>query len=418
MVKDNNGKVYKRGFTHGLSFHLDEVLATAVLRRIDPNFEVERQVSRKDPIPNEVDVLVFDIGRGTYDHHMNVGDGLFDGDHKHAACGLILRDFYEAAGISKETYKKLGDFFRSIEDVDNGVDGAKNFLSNMVGFLNPTQEELSTLSEDEKTALYNKRFEEAVVYTGEYLNQKIYSIENPIEVKNDGLEIARDSLRNLLFSSGNTLPEIIENSSYFEEDIKKRLISKFEKIEENKEIFDSFVEGIANRKILEEGFRESFNGVINKTIELAPYEEKLEQDFKEKEVDTNYLVIKEPGPWVEFVIEELNEKKNANIDFVIFKSSRDEMYMVQCVPPDSDHLFAQRVPMPEVIRGLSNQGEATAERDAKILDSFSSGIVFAHPGGFLAGTRTLDDAKNLVEKATEVYKELCEENNNKIELVD
>ena len=54
-----------QAFTHGAKFHSDDVFATAFLRLIKP----EIQVTRGFEVPADFDGIVYDIGRGRFDHH-------------------------------------------------------------------------------------------------------------------------------------------------------------------------------------------------------------------------------------------------------------------------------------------------------------------------------------------------------------
>ena len=149
-----------------------------------------------------------------------------------------------------------------------------------------------------------------------------------------------------------------------------------------------------------------FNKVITNTLEDIAREEEILKDFEKMEDGANYIILSNPnGRFKKFIIEELNEKREANIDFAIFYGDRSNAYIIECIPPDVDHMFSQRIPLPEEIRGLSNQGEKSSIEDAKILDDFSPNIVFVHPTGFCGGCKDLKSAIALIEKNTELAKE-------------
>ena len=57
--------VPERGFTHGSKFHSDDVFATAFLRILNPDIQVQRGLE----VPKEFDGIIYDIGRGKFDHH-------------------------------------------------------------------------------------------------------------------------------------------------------------------------------------------------------------------------------------------------------------------------------------------------------------------------------------------------------------
>lgn len=54
-----------KAFTHGGKFHADDVFSAALLLYLNP----EIQISRGNQVPEDFDGIVFDIGRGAYDHH-------------------------------------------------------------------------------------------------------------------------------------------------------------------------------------------------------------------------------------------------------------------------------------------------------------------------------------------------------------
>ena len=52
-------------FTHGGKFHADDVFSAALLLHFNPKLTIQRG----NCVPEEFDGIVFDIGRGEYDHH-------------------------------------------------------------------------------------------------------------------------------------------------------------------------------------------------------------------------------------------------------------------------------------------------------------------------------------------------------------
>ena len=54
-----------KAFTHGGKFHADDVFSAALLLYLNP----EIQITRGNKVPEDYDGIVFDIGRGEYDHH-------------------------------------------------------------------------------------------------------------------------------------------------------------------------------------------------------------------------------------------------------------------------------------------------------------------------------------------------------------
>ena len=161
----------------------------------------------------------------------------------------------------------------------------------------------------------------------------------------------------------------MDNSNYFEDDVKERLSKTFERIDLNFDSYEKFAEGINDSELLSKSMERYFNKVITNTLEDIAREEELLKDFERMEDGANYIILSNPnGRFKKFIIEELNENRGANIDFAIFYGDRSNAYMIECIPPDVDHMFSQRIPLPEEIRGLSNQGEKNSIEDAKILD--------------------------------------------------
>ena len=61
QIKQNNATV----FTHSGKFHADDVFSSALLLYLNP----EIRIIRGNKVPEDFDGIVFDIGRGRYDHH-------------------------------------------------------------------------------------------------------------------------------------------------------------------------------------------------------------------------------------------------------------------------------------------------------------------------------------------------------------
>ena len=54
-----------KAFTHSGKFHADDVFSSALLLYLNP----EITITRGSKVPEGYDGIVFDIGRGEYDHH-------------------------------------------------------------------------------------------------------------------------------------------------------------------------------------------------------------------------------------------------------------------------------------------------------------------------------------------------------------
>lgn len=81
-------------YTHSGIFHADEVLATAIIRRIAREQKESFSLQRVLEIPEDVedDAIIFDIGGGVYDHHSRDIEYRENGV-PYSSVGLIWRDF-------------------------------------------------------------------------------------------------------------------------------------------------------------------------------------------------------------------------------------------------------------------------------------------------------------------------------------
>ena len=77
--------------THGGTFHADEVMATVILEKVFGDITVCRTF--RVPEDLKEDVIVYDIGFGTFDHHQKGGNGARENGVPYAACGLIWKQF-------------------------------------------------------------------------------------------------------------------------------------------------------------------------------------------------------------------------------------------------------------------------------------------------------------------------------------
>lgn len=101
------------------------------------------------------------------------------------------------------------------------------------------------------------------------------------------------------------------------------------------------------------------------------------------------LVLKKFVPWGEHIF---NRPDEANLLYVVFPSERGG-WMVQQVPK-SPGSFEGRKPLPEPWAGL--RGEELAEAAGLATHG---GSTFCHPGRFVAGAETIEDAARLANLA-------------------
>lgn len=129
-----------KAFTHGGKFHADDVFSAALLLYLNP----EIQITRGNKVPEEYDGIVFDIGRGEYDHHQ-IDSRIRDNGVPYAAFGLLWEQL--GAGILGEELAQEFDeaFVQPLDNNDNT--GEKNELATLIGNFNPTWD--ASISGDE-----------------------------------------------------------------------------------------------------------------------------------------------------------------------------------------------------------------------------------------------------------------------------
>lgn len=123
--------------THNGRFHYDELLATAILKKIYPDASIIR--TRDQTIINSGDI-VYDVGgvydhlKHRYDHHQYTFSDTFSDKYniKMSSCGLIFKHFHEKLFeiynilINDSLYDKLvnkvyEEFFLCADAIDNGI---------------------------------------------------------------------------------------------------------------------------------------------------------------------------------------------------------------------------------------------------------------------------------------------------------
>ena len=120
-----------QAFTHGAKFHSDDVFATAFLRLIKP----EIQVTRGFEVPADFDGIVYDIGRGRFDHHQEDKEYRENGC-PYAAFGLLWRE-YGAQCIGEEEAVRFDEsFVQPLDESDNT--GCHNVLASIIDEFNPS----------------------------------------------------------------------------------------------------------------------------------------------------------------------------------------------------------------------------------------------------------------------------------------
>ena len=124
-------KEHAAAFTHGGKFHADDVFSAALLLHFNPQLTIQRG----NRVPEDFDGIVFDIGRGRYDHHQK-DSRIRENGVPYAAFGLLWEQL--GAGILGEELAQTFDeaFVQPLDNNDNT--GEKNELATLIGNFNPT----------------------------------------------------------------------------------------------------------------------------------------------------------------------------------------------------------------------------------------------------------------------------------------
>lgn len=130
MSKVQEGFVPDKGFTHGGKFHSDDVFSTAFLRILNPAIKVERGFE----VPEDFDGIVYDIGRGRFDHHQKDKEYRENGC-PYAAFGLLWREYGSAFMGEEEALRFDKNFVQPLDESDNT--GCDNVLAQIIAEFNP-----------------------------------------------------------------------------------------------------------------------------------------------------------------------------------------------------------------------------------------------------------------------------------------
>ena len=127
QIKKNNASA----FTHSGKFHADDVFSSALLLYLNP----EIRIIRGNKVPEDFDGIVFDIGRGRYDHHQK-DSRIRENGIPYAAFGLLWEEL-GAEILGEELAQKFDESF--VQPLDNNDNtGEKNELATLIGNFNPT----------------------------------------------------------------------------------------------------------------------------------------------------------------------------------------------------------------------------------------------------------------------------------------
>ena len=127
---NENKVIPDKGFTHGGKFHADDVFATAVLKILNSDIIIQRGFE----VPEDFDGIVYDIGRGKYDHHQEDKE-IRENGVPYAAFGLIWRE-YGALLLGEEEAAHFDEHFvQPLDESDNT--GCDNLIAEVISKYNP-----------------------------------------------------------------------------------------------------------------------------------------------------------------------------------------------------------------------------------------------------------------------------------------
>lgn len=164
QIKKPNAKA----FTHSGKFHADDVFSSALLLYLNPQITI----TRGNQVPEGYDGIVFDIGRGRYDHHQR-DSRVRENGVPYAAFGLLWEEL--GGEILGGTLAQRFDeeFVQPLDNNDNT--GEKNELASLIGNFNPVWDETEAadgVTEEERDRGLSVGFLRAVQVAGMVLENK------------------------------------------------------------------------------------------------------------------------------------------------------------------------------------------------------------------------------------------------------
>lgn len=164
QIKKPNAKA----FTHSGKFHADDVFSSALLLYLNPQITI----TRGNRVQEDYDGIVFDIGRGRYDHHQR-DSRVRENGVPYAAFGLLWEEL--GGEILGGTLAQRFDeeFVQPLDKNDNT--GEKNELASLIGNFNPVWDETEAadgVTEEERDRGLSVGFLRAVQVAGMVLENK------------------------------------------------------------------------------------------------------------------------------------------------------------------------------------------------------------------------------------------------------
>lgn len=179
------------GSTHPGQFHSDDVFATALLLKLNPEFKYER--TRE--IPTDPSVFVYDKGMGKYDHHQ-ADNEIRPNGIAFASFGKIWRDFSKYLMVDDRLMTKQErdvverKIVYKIDASDNGQ--GHNDYSGFVALLNPINREEKATVED-ADAMFATAVEFATTVLDRHIDLSV-EIGKQYEILQDALETKQNGV--------------------------------------------------------------------------------------------------------------------------------------------------------------------------------------------------------------------------------
>ena len=164
QIKKPNAKA----FTHSGKFHADDVFSSALLLYLNPQITI----TRGNRVPEEYDGIVFDIGRGRYDHHQR-DSRVRENGVPYAAFGLLWEELGGEILGATLAQRVDEEFVQPLDNKDNT--GEKNELASLIGNFNPVWDETEAadgVTEEERDRGLSVGFLRAVQVAGMVLENK------------------------------------------------------------------------------------------------------------------------------------------------------------------------------------------------------------------------------------------------------
>ncbi|KAG0442024.1 UPF0160 protein MYG1, mitochondrial [Dictyocoela muelleri] len=363
--------------THNGSFHLDEIISTAILKLIYPTACIKRT---RDMDEINTGDIVYDVGstydptKLRFDHHQRGFDETII-NVKLSSSGLIYRHFYrdlfKIFNVNENHkffnliyYEVYDEYFKYADAIDNGIN-----IENVIR---------------------QDRFDDNKDFNNEDLNNEYLNNEDLKGNSKDGLNDKESIYKILDISPGNvskcrirTLGNIVSTLNNSRNGFKEAL--KIVK-QDLKRYLKNKLEGWATELINAD---KVFNDYFDKLKEEQKVFDKNSDEVKMNEVinlNEKILVLEKKDHCSLDVLFILNDYYKKDICFVIYKSEKDcRIYSMRV----SRFSFETKVPLKEEWRGINGDKlqKLTGLNDAN----------FVHASGFTGGAKSLESAIKMCE---------------------